>query len=218
MKQKILELLTEKFKGARKDTLARLATAYSIQCTTEEEVQALVDKLTETQVTDFEKEYRSEVDSEISKATKTALEKAGKGKANQDPPEGGKKPEEEGDNPTDIAAIIANEVSKALSPLQEEINNFKAGKTTESRLQQMQTILSEAKDETIKGTILKAFNRMSFDDDNAFNEYLAEIKTDIQTHNQSVVNQRLGSYQPGSGGATGDSKFSEADYDAMFNN
>lgn len=68
MKQKLLELLTAKYlgKGTRKDTLARLAAAYSLQCTTEEEeAQALVNKLTDEQVTDFEKEYRSEVDSKL---------------------------------------------------------------------------------------------------------------------------------------------------------
>ncbi|MBF0597325.1 hypothetical protein [Faecalibacter rhinopitheci] len=67
MKQKLLELLTAKYlgKGTHKDTLARLAAAYSLQCTTEEEAQALVNKLTDEQVTDFEKEYRSEVDSKL---------------------------------------------------------------------------------------------------------------------------------------------------------
>ena len=82
MKQKLQELLSEKFKGTRKDTLARLATAYSLQCTTEEEAQALVEKLQLNQVTEFEKEYRSEVDSEISKAVNTAKNKGKEGEGN----------------------------------------------------------------------------------------------------------------------------------------
>lgn len=85
MKHKLLELLNARFlgKGVRKDVLARLATAYSLQITTEEEAQALVEKLTDEQVTEFQKELRSEVDSEIAKATKTALENAGKGKGGE---------------------------------------------------------------------------------------------------------------------------------------
>ena len=107
MKQKLLELLTAKFLGkgtTRKDTLARLASAFATQCTTEEEVQALIDKITVEQVTDFEKEHRSEVDSEIAKATKTALDNAEKGKGGEGTGNPEPKKEEGGNSdPTDIA-------------------------------------------------------------------------------------------------------------------
>lgn len=197
MKQKLLELLNAKYlgKGTRKDTLARLAAAYSLQCTTDEEAQALVDKLTDEQVTDFEKEYRSDVDSEISKATKTALDKAGKGKGEQDPPAGGKKPEGEGENPTDIATIVANAIKEANAPLIQEINSIKAGKVSESRLQQLEGILTDVSPE-LKAKTLKDFGRMSFEDDSKFSEYLEETKTDIQEINQTITNSSLAGHQP----------------------
>ena len=206
MKQKLQELLSEKFKGTRKDTLARLATAYSLQCTTEEEAQALVEKLQLNQVTEFEKEYRSEVDSEISKAVNTAK---GKGKEEES------KEEETKTDPTDIASIVANAIKEATSPLLQEINSIKAGKTAETRLQQLEGILSDVNPE-LKAKTLKDFGRMSFEDDSKFTEYLEETKTDIQALNQSFVNQGLANHRPFNGGAGG-TTLSDADYDAMVN-
>lgn len=205
MKQKLQELLSEKFKGTRKDTLARLATAYSLQCTTEEEAQALVEKLQLNQVTEFEKEYRSEVDSEISKAVNTAK---GKGKEGEGNPSAG---EENKTDPTDIASIVANAIKEATSPLVQEINSIKAGKTAETRLQQLEGILSDVNPE-LKAKTLKDFSRMAFDDDSKFTEYLEETKTDIQALNQSFVNQGLANHRPFNGGAGAGSALSEDDY------
>jgi|GEM_PF-847380 len=205
MKQKLLELLTAKFLGkgtTRKDVLARLATAYSLQITTEEEAQALVEKLTDEQVTEFQKELRSEVDSEIAKATKTALENAGKGKGGEGAGEQGPEPgkgEGGSSDPADIASIVANAIEKATAPLLQEINSIKAGKTTETRLSQINDILKDVKDETLKNTISKNFPRMSFENDEEFAEYLAEIQTDVTTSNQSFINQGLTNHQPSFG-------------------
>lgn len=220
MKQKLLELLNAKFLGkgtTRKDTLARLASAFAIQCTTEEEAQALIDKVTVEQVTDFEKEHRSEVDSEIAKATKTALENAGKGKAGEGEgnPEPGKG-EEGSSDPADIASIVANAIEKATAPLLQEINSIKAGKTTETRLSRMEEILKDVNPE-LKAKTLKDFGRMAFENDESFEEYLTETTTDIQTINQTIVNQGLAGHQPGNGGAGKGGKLSDADYDAMMN-
>jgi len=213
MKHKLLELLNAKFlgQGTRKDTLERLATAYSVQITTEEEAQALVDKLEQNQVTEFEKEYRSAMDSEISKATRTALENASKGKGGE---EGKSEEGKGGEQPTDIASIVANAIKEATTPLLQEINSIKAGKTTETRLQQLNNILNDAKDETIKGAILKGFGRMSFESDDAFAEYLTEVTSDVTTSNQSFISKGLARHQPNSGnGLVTD--LSEDDYYSM---
>lgn len=215
MKHKLLELLNARFlgKGVRKDVLARLATAYSLQITTEEEAQALVEKLTDEQVTEFQKELRSEVDSEIAKATKTALENAGKGKGgegDQNPEPG--KGEGGSSDPTDIASIIAAAIEKANAPLLQEINSIKAGKTTETRLSRMEEVLKDVNPE-LKAKTLKDFGRMSFENDESFEEYLTETTTDIQTINQTIVNQGLAGHQPGNGGGAPTGKLTEAEYD-----
>lgn len=214
MKQKLLELLNARFlgKGVRKDVLARLATAYSLQITTEEEAQALVEKITQEQVTDFEKEYRSEVDSEISKATKTALDNAaGKGEEGGGTPEPGKG-EGGSSDPTDIASIVAAAIEKANAPLLQEINSIKTGKTTETRLSRMNEVLKDVNPE-LKAKALKDFGRMSFENDESFEEYLTETTTDIQTINQTIVNQGLAGHQPGNGGGTATGKLTETEYD-----
>ncbi|WP_313636245.1 hypothetical protein [Empedobacter sp.] len=204
MKQKLLELLNTRFlgKGVRKDVLARLATAYSLQITTEEEAQALVEKLTDEQVTEFQKELRSEVDSEIAKATKTALENAGKSKggegAGEGSPEPGKGEGVNGGEESDIAKAL-KQIAETQKTLADEINSIKAGKTTETRLSQINDILKDVKDETLKNTISKNFPRMSFENDEEFAEYLAEIQTDVTTSNQSFINQGLTNHQPSFG-------------------
>ncbi|WP_291096671.1 MULTISPECIES: hypothetical protein [unclassified Empedobacter] len=204
MKQKLLELLNTRFlaKGVRKDVLARLATAYSLQITTEEEAQALVEKLTDEQVTEFQKELRSEVDSEIAKATKTALENAGKSKggegAGEGSPEPGKGEGVNGGEESDIAKAL-KQIAETQKTLADEINSIKAGKTTETRLSQINDILKDVKDEALKNTISKNFPRMSFENDEEFAEYLAEIQTDVTTSNQSFINQGLTNHQPSFG-------------------
>lgn len=219
MKQKLLELLTAKFLGkgtTRKDTLARLASAFATQCTTEEEAQALIDKVTVEQVTDFEKEHRSEVDSEIAKATKTALENASKGKSGEGDQNPEPKKEEGGSSdPTDIASIVAAAIEKANAPLLQEINSIKAGKTAETRLSQINDILKDVKDETLKNTISKNFHRMSFENDEEFAEYLTEIQTDVTTSNQTFTNQGLAGHQPGNGGAGSGNTLTQDDFDKM---
>ena len=215
MKQKLLELLNTRFlgKGVRKDVLARLATAYSLQITTEEEAQALVEKLTDEQVTEFQKELRSEVDSEIAKATKTALENAGKSKGGEGEGDPEPKKEEGGSSdPTDIASIVAAAIEKANAPLLQEINSIKAGKTTETRLSRMEEVLKDVNPE-LKAKALKDFGRMSFENDESFEEYLTETTTDIQTINQTIVNQGLAGHQPGNGGGAPTGKLTEAEYD-----
>lgn len=74
MKKEIFALLTAKFSGVRKDGLEHLARLLTLQATTEEEAAALVEKLTETQVCNFVKEYRSDVDRETTSARKTIEE------------------------------------------------------------------------------------------------------------------------------------------------
>jgi len=216
MKQKLLELLTAKFLGkgtTRKDTLARLASAFATQCTTEEEAQALIDKVTVEQVTDFEKEHRSEVDSEIAKATKTALDNAEKSKGGEGAVNPKPKKEEEGSSdPTDIASIVSAAIEKATAPLVQEIATIKASKTTETRLSRMEEVLKDVNPE-LKAKTLKDFGRMAFENDESFEEYLTETTTDIQTINQTIVNQGLAGHQPGNGGGAPTGKLTEAEYD-----
>ena len=196
--QQILALLVAKFTGVRKDGLEQMARTIALQCANEEEAKNLVGKITDAQVNDFVKEYRKMVDKEVSDSNKTFeanLKKKFDLVAKKDEPE----PKE-----GDIAAIVAKAVAGDMQPLQERLDKYEKGEIGKSRLQALQDKLSACKDETFKAQTLKDFGRMSFDSEEAFNEYLAEKETDIKTANQSLANDTLS-------GAAGAPQFSQKD-------
>lgn len=194
MKQKILALLIVKFSGVRKDGLAVLAGVLALQATTDDEAKGIVDKLTDAQVNDFVKDYRSDVDKEVNESNKTYettlrkkydfKEKTTVEPGNvDDPNKGGEKTLEE---------RIAAAVAAANKPLLDRLNAYAEKDTLDSRTKQLNDILNGCKDEAFKAKALKDFARMKFDDDNAFTEYLADTKTDIESANQRIADADLG--------------------------
>jgi len=193
MKQKILALLIAKFSGVRKDGLAILAGVLALQATTDDEAKGIVDKLTDAQVNEFVKDYRSDVDKEVNESNQTYESNLRKKYDFKE------KVVEPGDNPTkktdpnDIAAMVKNAIADAVKPLQDELAGYRANALTDSRLKQLNEILNGCKDEAFKAKALKDFGRMTFSDDNAFNEYLTETKTDVESANQRVADSNMSS-------------------------
>ena len=193
MKEKILALLIAKFSGVRKDGLAVLAGVLALQATTEDEAKGIVEKLTDAQVNDFVKDYRSDVDKEVNESNKTFesnLRKKYDFKEKETEPGGD--PSEKTD-PNDIAAMVKSAIADAVKPLQDELAGYRASAVTDSRLKQLNEILNGCKDEAFKAKALKDFGRMTFNDDNAFNEYLTETKTDVESANQRVADSNMSS-------------------------
>lgn len=194
MKEQILALLLAQFVGVRKDGLMQLARSLALQCTTEEEAKALVGKLTDAQVKEFVKEFRADVDKEVSDGNKT-YEANLKKKFDfvQKPaptiPGGEETEPKPGEGTTE--AIVAAAVAKALEPFTKTMNAFNAKTINDARLQQLNDKLASCKNETFKQRILKDFARMSFDTDESFAEYLSETETDIATANQNVADEGL---------------------------
>ena len=187
--QEIIALLTNKFSGARKDGLTQLARGIMLQCATIEEARAIVDKLTDAQVSEFIKDYRAEVDKEVSDGVKTSetnLRKKYdfKEKTTVTEPGGGG-----GDN---IAEIVKNAVDAAVKPYVDRIASMEAANVTKSRLDRLNEALASCKDETFKAQTLKDFARMKFDDDSSFDEYLTDKTADIATANQSFADNNMG--------------------------
>ena len=194
--QQILALLQAKFAGVRKDGLAQLARMIALQVTSQEEAQALIDKLDVEKVTETVKDYRKDVDKEVSEANKTYegnLKKKFKFVELDDPTPADDPTKKT--NPDDLQAAIKAAVAEVVKPLNDEIAALRGSKISESRLQMLTEKLGSCKDETFKAKVLKDFNRMSFTDDNAFNEYLTETETDIAAFNQDLANKGLG--EPG---------------------
>jgi hypothetical protein len=198
MKEKILALLTVTFAGVRKDGLNQLARTLALQATTEEEAKILVEKWTKAQVDDFVKEYRSDVDKEISDGNKTFetnlkkkfdfVEKKNDPKPAEDNDH--KKKEEDTGN---IAAIVKAALTAELNPFKQEWAGFKTSEISKTRLQSLNDKLTGCKDETFKTKALKDFDRMKFETDNEFQEYLSDTEKDILEANQNVADATLSS-------------------------
>lgn len=193
MNDKILALLIAKFAQARKDGLNQLARSLALQVADETEAQALVDKLQDSQVTNFIKDWRKEVDSEVSKGTRS-FEDNMKSKYDMIEKKNPAPTEDKGD----MASIIAKAVSDAMKPLQDRINSFETGKTSESRKQVLMGKLDNAPD-VFKNSVMKHFDKMSFESQDDFDAFLTETEADAKTMEQEVANKGLGIFpQPNS--------------------
>jgi len=201
MHEKILALLAAKFAQARKDGLAQLARSLAIQSADEAEAQALVEKLTSDKVTDFIKEWRKDVDAEVTNSNKTFettlkskfnfVEKTTPANPPADPFVEKTTPANPPADPNDMAAIIQRSVEAAMKPLQEKLTAFENGNAVATRKQVLEAKLAQAP-EAMKSTILKNFSRMNFDTEEAFNEFVTETETDIATFVQDNANSGLG--------------------------
>lgn len=195
MKEKILALLMAAFAGVRKDGLNQLARTIALQAATEDEAKTLVDKLTKAQVDEFVKEYRAEVDKEVSDGNKTYESNLKKKfdlveKKNPEPGADDKPPK--GGDPNDIASLVKAAIAEAVSPLQAKLEGYEKGEIAKTRLQSLTEKLSTCKDDNFKAQALKDFGRMNFNSDDEFNEYLTEKETAIATANQNVADAALG--------------------------
>lgn len=177
----------------RKDGLTQMARIYALQVATEDEAKAIVDKLTKEQVDEFIKDFRGDVDKEVSDSNKTF--ETNLKKKFDFVEKGTSKPVDtvtkEGE-PNDIVALIKGAVAEAVTPLKEELEKYKANDVAKSRLQMLNDKLVACKDEGFKTKSLKDFARMHFETDEAFNEYLTDTEKDIVEANQRYADIRLG--------------------------
>lgn len=197
--EQLIALLTGRFSGVRKDGLAQLAKSLLLQVTTEEEAQALVDRLSEQQVTEFVKDWRKEVDSEVNKGIDTYKKKNPTPEKKEE--KGGESDPPKPADPTDIATIVSQAIAAQLKPLQDELSNYKAADVNKQRRATLEGKLKDAP-EKFRSKILKDYDRMNFENDDVFNEYLTETETDLTEFNQDLANQGLGRFpKPGQGGS-----------------
>ena len=196
MFEKTIELLTSKFTGIRKDAIEMLARNLALQCDNDDDVTAAIGKLTDEKVNEFVKGYRSQVDKEVS-ASISANEKNLRKKYDFIEKKEGNEPKKmEGNDSNDISAIINAAIAKAIEPFQTEISNLKQENANKSRLQQVNEKLNACKNDVYKNQMLKAYQKMSFADDEKFNEYLTELDSDIAEANQSFANDSLRGVKP----------------------
>ena len=98
-----------------------------------------------------------------------------------------KKDSDDADSAT-LAAL--KELKEVVTALQGEVSTLKAGNTTNSRRTKVEKLLSDTG--KFGERQLKAFSRMSFKDEEEFEEYLEDLKEDIEAENQERADRGLG--------------------------
>ncbi|WP_308284937.1 hypothetical protein [Prevotella sp.] len=91
----------------------------------------------------------------------------------------------------DSATLAAlKELTQVVTALQGEVNTLKTGNTTNSRRAKVEKLLTDTG--KFGERQLRAFSRMSFKDEEEFEEYLEDLKEDIEADNQERADRGLG--------------------------
>lgn len=192
--EQILALLNAKFSGVRKDGLEQLAKSIKLNATTLEEAQALVDRYTAEQVTEFVNDWRKDVDKEVGAGVKTAETNFKKKFNITDDPANPPAPNPtEFKDPADIASLIESAVNKIVKPLQDELSGLKSGNIESQRKDALNGKLANAPEE-FKTRILRDYGRMKFDTDEDFTAFLTDTEEDLKGFTQDVSNQQLSAF------------------------
>ena len=182
----ILALLAAKFPGVRKDGLNMLARMMALQMETEDEAKAAVERLTRDGVDAFVRDFRSDVDKEVSDGTRTFEENL---RRKFDLVEKQSEPRADEVKPKADPSPKKREGADAEMDLQAE--RYERGNVNQSRLQALTDRLNACKDESFRAKALKDFGRMTFDTEEAFNEYLTDTETDVADANKRMADAKL---------------------------
>ncbi len=108
--------------------------------------------------------------------------------------------QESGISEEKLKDLLASAVTAATDPLKKELAELKGEKLSQSRLTKLREVLKNTG--TYGKTVEKQYSRMSFADDDAFDEYLEEVKEDIKVINQERADHGLDKLgvPPASGG------------------
>lgn len=180
VKKYIADKLKEKFEDVEDEVISRVSVAAAKTVKTEDEADAWIEKQTVHTL------YKSYADSRVTdaanKSVKTYEEKYGlkdgkKVKKDDDEDEGGegKNKRTDGD---DIPAW-AKSMFERLDALQQD-------KTKNTRRNSLAEALKDVKDEN-KADFLKAYERMSFKDDDDFNDWL---ENDVKSFAEKAIKQQ----------------------------
>lgn len=190
----ILALLRRKFTGVRNDVLTNIASNIAMAVDTKEDAEKLVEKLDISKVEAFAKEYRRGIDREITDANKTheeGLRKKYDFKDKNTNPGGGSESGTE-DQAKMIAEAVSKAVATAMAPVNEFMTSYNATTIRSGRRSRVENMFQGVNvPKSYQERILKDFDRMSFDTDEAFDAFLTETKTDVDAYVQEMADTGL---------------------------
>lgn len=188
--EKLIELLKQKFSGIRPDVLAQLASTMILVATTEDEQKSMVEKLSQAQVEAFGKDYRKAVDTEVSNSTKTFEDNLKKKydfvEKVKTPPT---PPKKEEDKPQDDERFSA--MQKTIEELKGTIAGMQKEGQSKVRSAKYGEILKGCKDENLKGILERQLPLLQNLDDDAFENELKSLQSDVDKSNQLFAERSL---------------------------
>ena len=195
MKKKIIEALKLKFEGVSDAIIERMAEKLAKTVTNEDGIQPAVDAVT------FQSFLESYGDSRASEASQTAIKnyegkyslKDGK-PVKQEPKQ---EPAPAQTNGTTDVPAWAQALIDANKVLSDKLTALEGKNTANKRLELLKAALKDIP-ETISKSQLKQFERMSFADDNDFEKWIEEVKTDT-----SAIAEAMKTSGAGVGGTKG---------------
>ncbi len=218
MKEKILAALKTKFQGLNDAILNRQAEKLAKTITSEEGIAAGVEAVT------LQLLFDSYADSRATEAQQTAIKnyetkyKLKDGKPTEDVPPTKQDPPKDGDGTKDgDAPAWAKALMEANKALQEEISAMKGVSTKKSRSEVLSSALKDVPD-SVRNSYMKNFERMSFKDDEEFNSFVEEVKTDTASITSEFAAKGAVITPPkGGNGAGNDKTASKEETDAVLN-
>jgi len=171
IKEKVLQALKTKYKnfGLTEKTLEAMADTLAAQLKEESEQSEIDDKVNGAE--NFLKAFQSEADKRVT----DAVSKAKGTTTNQN--QNDQEPAAPAGEPSEIAKAVA----AAMAPFMQEIASIKGEKLADTRKQKLEKALAGVPD-NLKTRALKDFQRMSFEKEEDFDGYLAEVETDYASY------------------------------------
>lgn len=105
------------------------------------------------------------------------------------PSKSNRKGKKDGDDEDSATLAAIKKLTDVVTILQGDVTELKSGNTTSSRRAKVEKLLANTG--KFGERQLKAFSRISFKDDEDFEDYLEELKEDIEAENQGRANNGL---------------------------
>lgn len=110
--------------------------------------------------------------------------------ARRSPSQKGKKGKKDSDDDQDSATLTAiKELTKVVATLKDDVTALKSGNTTSSRTAKVRELLKDTG--KFGERRLKSFSRMKFENEEEFEDYLDELKEDIEEENKERLEKGL---------------------------
>lgn len=188
MKKQIFEALKTKFPGVQDAILNRIADKLAKTVTKEEEVATSVEGVT------FQQVLESYGDSRATEAQQTAVSTYEKkynikdGKPVEDPTQQQQQQQQQ-QNQQEEAPAWAKETLNTIKLLNERLEKIEGDKTTTTRKTHFDDAVKSLP-EKLRARYEKDFSKMSFKDDDEFEAYIADLKTDVVEISGAVVEKK----------------------------